>query len=102
MELTRKKKVEIIADAAVQEKLKTIIREAGAKGFTLVPHVSGEGSRGVRDHQDIFGVLENVMVIVVAPPDVAMRIVEAAMAQLERHARIVLVSDVDVVRGDHF
>lgn len=102
MKLHHKKKIEIITDAACRSDVEALILECGGKGYTVVPDVGGRGSRGVRQSDDLFGVFSNVLFIVVASAEVADRLVEAAMQRLERHARIVLVSDVDVVRDDHF
>jgi nitrogen regulatory protein PII len=102
MDLHPKKKIELVTDARVRDEVARLILDCGAKGYTILPGVGGQGSRGIRDSGDIFGVLENVMFIVVASPDVVDRIVQRAMLDLESRPRMVLVSDVHVVRDDHF
>jgi nitrogen regulatory protein PII len=102
MELHTKKRIEIVTDRHVRDRVAQLILECGAKGYTLVDHVGGQGSRGVREPGDIFGVFENVLFIVVASPPVADRVVERAMATLQGRPHMVLVSDVSVVRDDHF
>lgn len=102
MTLYRKKKIEIVVDKSLQEEVAELVLRCGATGYTLIPEVSGQGSRGMRDSGDIFGVFGNAMFIVVVAPQIAERIVKETMALLEDQARMVLVSDVDVVRDDHF
>lgn len=102
MHLHPKKKVEIVTDARVRDQLANLILDCGAKGYTVQSGVGGRGSRGVRDSTDIFGVFDNVHFTVVASEPVAQRIVERVMQLLEDRPRMVLVSDVAVVRDDHF
>jgi PII-like signaling protein len=96
------KKVEIVIDAAARDRIVEIARDAGAKGHTVVPRVSGQGPRGVRVSHDIFDETPNVLIVVIAPAAVAERIVAAASELLERQAGILTVTDVQVVRRDHF
>lgn len=102
MTLWRKKKVEIIVEAARAPAIIEMIERAGAHGYTVVPNVSGKGHGGLRDEADLTDVFSNVLIIVVAAEDIATRIVEASQAVLENYAGIVLMSDVEVVRSEHF
>jgi PII-like signaling protein len=97
-----KKKVTIVIDAAAAESVVALIREAGAKGHTLIPRVQGAGHRGIRRGHDIFEPAQNVLLVVICDPPVAARIVESVMGLLERHAGIVYTSDVEVARADLF
>ena len=51
----------------------------------MVPQVAGKGVRGVRDEAHVSDVYRNVMIVVVAQPEVAMRIVERSQPLLENH-----------------
>lgn len=102
MTLHQKKKIEIVTDASVQEDVADVLRRRGASGYTLIPQVGGRGSRGIRDSGDIFGVFDNVLFIVVVAEELAEPLVEEVMTLLEGHPRMVLVSNVSVVRDDHF
>lgn len=98
----RKKKIEIVVEAACARAIIAMVEKAGAKGYTVVPNVSGKGNRGVRDEAELSDVFRNVLIIVVAAEDIAARIVEASHSVLENYAGIVVVSDVDVLRDEHF
>lgn len=100
--LWRKKKIEIIVEAARARAIIEMIEKAGAKGYTVVPSVSGKGHRGVRDSADLSDVFHNVLIIVVAAEDIAARIVDASQSLLEHYAGIVVMSDVEVIRDEHF
>lgn len=100
--LHRKKKVEIIVEAARAPAILKMIEAAGAKGHTVLSEVSGKGNRGVRDDAHLSDVFRNVMIIVIASEAVARRIVAESQPLLEDYAGIVVVSDVEVVRDEHF
>lgn len=101
-QLWPKKKIEIVVEAARVRALLQMIDAAGAKGYTVVSNVSGRGHRGIRDDAHLSDVFGNMLIIVVAAEDIAARIVAASQSLLENYAGIVVVSDVAVVRDEHF
>lgn len=101
-QLWPKKKIEIVVEAARVRALLEMIDAAGAKGYTVVSNVSGRGHRGIRDDAHLSDVFCNMLIIVVAAEDIAARIVAASQSLLENYAGIVVVSDVAVVRDEHF
>lgn len=101
-QLWPKKKVEIVVEAARARAIIDMVERAGTKGYTVVPDVSGKGARGIRDDAHLSDVFRNMLIVVIASDEVAARIVEAAQPLLENYAGIVLVSDVRVVRNEHF
>lgn len=102
MQLYRKKKIELIVEAARSRAVIEMVENAGARGYTVVPQVSGKGNRGIRDDAHLSDVFRNILIIVIAAEDIAERIVDQSQALLENYAGIVVVSDVDVVRNEHF
>ena len=102
VQLHRKKKIEIVVEAACARSVIKMIEDAGAKGYTVVPQVSGKGNRGVRDEAHLSDVFRNMLIIVIAAEQIASQIVERSQVLLENYAGIVVVSDVEVVRNEHF
>ena len=102
MQLYKKKKLEIIVEAARSRAVIEMVENAGARGYTVVPQVSGKGNRGVRDDAHLSDVFRNVMIIVIVAEDVANRIIDQSQPLLEHYAGIVVISDVEVVRDEHF
>lgn len=102
VQLYRKKKIEIVVEAARARAVIEMIEAAGAKGYTVVPDVSGKGNRGIRDEAHLSDVFRNMLIIVIAAEEIASRIVEQSQALLENYAGIVVVSDVEIVRNEHF
>ena len=78
------------------------LRELDSVGYTILPDVSGRGNRGVRDEGHLSGVFRNMLIVVIAAEEIANRIVEQSQPLLENYAGIVVVSDVEVIRDEHF
>lgn len=102
MLLYKKKKVEMIVDSVCAPQLLQMCERVGAKGYSVIPNVSGKGHRGVRSDGDIFDIFRNVLILVIAAEPVAMKIIEESQLLLENYAGIVYLSDVEVVRDTHF
>jgi nitrogen regulatory protein PII len=99
MKTVRLRKVTIVAEALLEERLLRAIRERGARGFTLA-EVRGEGSRGVRA-SDWEG--KNVRIETLVPAEAAERILaHVAEAYFPNFAVVAWVEDVEVVRGDKY
>jgi len=93
------RKVTIVAEALLEDRLLRELRALGARGFTI-GEVRGEGSRGIRA-VDWEG--RNVRIETIVGPAVADRILEHVSANyFEDYAVIAWVDDVGVVRGDKY
>ena len=102
MQLYRKKRVELVVETARAKAIIEMIDAAGAKGYTVLQDVAGKGNRDIRDEAHLTGLFSNTLIIVIAAEDVARRIVERSQPLLENYAGIVALSDVEVVRDEHF
>lgn len=93
------KKVTLVAEGVLEQRIVRELRELGAGGYT-VSGVRGEGSRGVRA-SDWEG--DNVKVETLVGAGTADRILaHVAAAYFEHYAVIAWVTDVQVVRGDKY
>lgn len=102
VQLYRKKRIDIVVEAARARAIIEMIEVVGAKGYTIVPNVSGRGNRGIRDEAHLSDVFRNVLIIVIAAEEIANQIVEQSQPLLEDYAGIVVVCDVQVIRDEHF
>jgi len=100
--LFRKKKIEIVVEQIFADALIEVIEAAGAKGYTVLRRVSGKGNRGIRNGSQVSEVFSNVMIMVVVEEDIARRVIADSHEFLEDVAGIILVSDVEVLRDEHF
>lgn len=93
------KKMTIVAERVLRDRLLQLIREEGATGYTLTA-VEGEGSRGVRA-SEFEG--RNVQIDAIVSPETSVRIFERlAERYFEAYAVIAYASDVEVLRGEKF
>ena len=97
-----KKKVEIIVERPLLPAVLGLVDSLGATGYTVFPTQSGRGQSGAWKLGDISGASDRVMVLVITGEEVADRIITRAYELLESYTAIVLLSDVAVVRRDHF
>lgn len=93
------KRVTIVAEAVVEQKLLKDLREHGATGYT-VTKTEGRGSRGVRA-SDWEG--RNIKVETIVRPEVANTILSLMAEKYFKHfAVIAYVDEVEVVRGEKY
>jgi len=93
------KKMTIVAERVLRDRILDLIREEGATGYTLIA-VEGEGSRGVRA-SDFEG--RNVQIDTIVSPESCQRIFERlADRYLEAYAVIAYATDAEVLRGEKF
>lgn len=92
--LSKMKRLEIMIESQRVESLVKII-EAHATGYTVIPGVTGLGEHGLRQH-------EMVVLVTVVTADHLEAIIEAILPTLSERANIVLITDVAVLRAEHF
>jgi nitrogen regulatory protein P-II 2 len=99
MNTTKLRKVTIIAEAVLEDRLLREVRELGSRGYTMTA-VSGEGSRGVRA-SEFEG--KNVQIEVLVSAVVADRLLDHLAANyFEHYAVVAYVVEVEVVRGERY
>ena len=93
------RKVTIVAEAFLEERLLREVRERGARGFTLT-EARGEGSRGVRASE---WEGRNLRLETLVTEEVADRILaHVAEVYFPHFAVVAWVEDVEVVRGEKY
>ena len=103
MELHSKKRLEIIIEAPVLRKLIRVLEQGGAQGYTVVPALAGSGKEGGWSREgEITDAGRQVMVISIVDGSHVPGLVEAIRGLIARHVGILSVSDVEVVRKEHF
>jgi len=99
MHTVPRRKVTIVAEALLEDRIVREIRALGARGFTIA-ETRGEGSRGVRA-SDWEG--RNVRIETIVGGEVATAILaHVADHYFAHYAVIAWVDDVEVVRGDKY
>ncbi len=102
MPFFKKKKIEIVVEAARAQRILEMLEAEGAKGYTVIPQVSGKGHRGMRNEAHVSDVFRNVLIFVIVAEHNAQKIMEKTQPLLKDYAGIVFMSDAEVVRDEHF
>ena len=93
------RRVTIIAEALLEDRLLRDVRRLGSRGYTITD-ARGEGSRGVRASE---WEGRNVKLETIVSPEVADRVLEWLAAHyFEHYAVIAYVEAVEVVRGEKY
>jgi hypothetical protein len=92
--LSNMKRIEIVVETRLLDAALNVIGKH-ATGYTLVPGASGLGEHGYRDRN-------MVVVVTVITEDHLDALIEALRPLLNERATIALISDVSVVRPEHF
>ncbi len=90
------KKVEIITDSIVLEKITELLEKFGV-GYSVIPEVFGKGSREKRFDDDVTDTFRNVMVIICCDEQTAIKICKDVEKIILGRGGIVLISDIEMI-----
>ena len=102
MDMTPRKRIEIIVEAVQAEAVTDLLDRLGAKGWTMLPVIRGRGRNGLRHSGDLSGVLDNVLILCIASSGVADAVLDAHQELLGARPAIVSISDCAVLRAERF
>ena len=94
------KRVEILIEAPIQDRLTEALTAAGARGFTVLPVLGGSGRSGDWSREGQPGRSGMVAVVCLIRPDILDAALDAAFALVARHIGLVNIADVQVIRPD--
>lgn len=103
METHKAKRVEIIIEAALENRLTSAMRKTGITGYTILPVKGGDGRSGPwsRSGQVSRG-SGMVAVVCLIRPDRLDDLLNAAFAVVEPHIGVVSITDAEVLRVERF
>ena len=100
MQLTARKLLTVVTEAALEATLVSEIERLGARGYTITD-ARGKGSGGKRDA--IWAPHANIRVEVLCGADTALAICEALRERYsDNYSMVMYVADVDVLRPEKF
>ena len=101
IETVIRKRIEILADTALQKRVTDAIDAAGITGWTVTPVTSGKGREGNWREERVMGT-DKVLILTIAAEDKAMQLAEDLAPVLTRYGFILSMWDVQVIRGERF
>jgi len=102
MKMHPAKRIEIVIEKPLEERLTDALVAAGVKGYTVVPVLGGSGRSGQWTREGQLGRAGMVMVVCLIKPERLETLLEAAFAVVERHIGVVSVNDAHVLRAERF
>jgi nitrogen regulatory protein PII len=92
--LNTMKRLEIVLERDQLPAACAILRDH-ATGYTVIPEVTGFGHHGPRDR-------DNVVVVTIVTKDHVDPIIDQLMPLLDQRSGVMLITDVQVLRGEYF
>ncbi len=103
MKTHTKKRLEIFVEAPVLNRLLDALDQVGVSGYTVLPALAGRGAEGRWSREgQITTTSQIVQVVTIIDQALADQALSAAYHVVARQIGIVSLSDVEVVRDDHF
>lgn len=97
------KKIEIIVKGERQTFVRDLLDRAGVTGYTLIRDIAGMGHGGFHEGRLLFNDQASLIMFLAVASDTAIKQIAAGMKPLlEKNSGVVFVSDVQVLRLDHF
>lgn len=88
------KRIEIVIEQALANRLGEALTRSGAPGYTVIDHAGGSGDRGLRRADEPTGTATNCVFIVACPDQQTVdQVIELVRPILSRSGGICLVSD---------
>ncbi len=103
MQTYRKKRIEIMVEAPLMDRVIDILEDQAVSGYTVLPAIAGRGKSG-RWHRDglVGRVGSVVQVVCVVDEGRVDDILQPVFKLVSRQIGIVTLLDVEVIRGDQF
>lgn len=103
MQTYPKKRIEIMVEAPLMNRIIKILDECETGGYTVLPALAGRGKDGSWHRDGLVGRVGSVVQVVVILDESRVDAVLTPLFELvSRQIGIVTISDVQVVRPDHF
>lgn len=102
METHLRKRLDIIVEAPLQRRVTEVLEAKGVRGYTVLRCLAGKGHGGVWQEGEISSAGAMRMIVSIMPETQARQVLEELQSLLGDYAAIATLSDVEVLRGDHF
>lgn len=97
------KRVEIMIEAPMERRLRAVLDETDATGYTVLPVQGGSGRSGPWSREgQVSRAGGMIAVVCIVMPDRVDALLEAVYAVVERHIGVVAMTDCEVIRKDRF
>ncbi|HEX4894597.1 MAG TPA: DUF190 domain-containing protein [Hyphomicrobiaceae bacterium] len=103
MKTYAKKRIDIMVEAPLMKRVIAVLDEYQVSGYTVLPALAGRGKEGAWDREGLVGRAGLVVMIFCIVDETRVdTILEPLFRLISRQIGIVTVSDVQVIRPEHF
>ena len=102
METHQAKRVEIVIEKPLENRLTEALISAGVTGYTVLPVRGGSGRSGQWTREGQVGRTGMVAVVCLIRPERLDDLLQAAFAVVEKHIGVVSITDAEVLRAERF
>lgn len=103
MKTYAKKRIDIMVEALLTEKVVGLLDQHGVSGYTVLPALGGRGNDGAWHRDGVIGRAGALVIIFCILDEQRVEaVLEPLFSLVSRQIGIVTVSDVQVIRPDHF
>ena len=102
IETITRKRIEILVDAPLSQRLIRAAADVGISGYTLIPVQSGAGRGGSWHGDHVTGAQTKMIFLTIASEENAAKLVDMLAPNLESYGMLLTLSDVQVVRPERF
>jgi hypothetical protein len=99
---TNRRRIEVLADEPLIPAIVRIAGQTGISHYTLLPTLGGSGAHGRWRDDQLSGATSKVMLLAITSAEHGSAFIDQLAPMLESHKLMLLVSDVEVVRGAKF
>lgn len=97
-----RRRIEVLADEPLIPAIVRIANDVGIAHYTLMPTLGGAGAHGRWRDDQLSGATAKLLLLLITSQDHAAAFVDRLAPLLESHHLMLLISDVEVVRGAKF
>ncbi|MBX9682831.1 MAG: DUF190 domain-containing protein [Hyphomicrobium sp.] len=103
MQTYPKKRIDIMVEAPLMKRVLTLLDQQGVTGYTVLPALAGRGIDGSWHRDGLVGRVGSVVQIFCILDEARVdAVIEPLFDLVSRQIGIVTISDVQVIRKDHF
>ncbi|WP_349358609.1 DUF190 domain-containing protein [Stappia sp.] len=103
MKTYTKKRLEIVVEAPIQDRLIALLDRLQVTGYTVLPALAGRGHDGEWSREGMVGEAGRMIVVIcLIDGDRVDGVLDKVFSMVSRRSGIVSISDVEVVRAEHF
>jgi PII-like signaling protein len=101
-ETVKRRRIEVLVDALLVRHIVAAAKAADIAGYTILPTSEGAGRGGHWSDDQLSGAQAKILFLSVTNAEKEAAFVDAVTPLLDSHGLILLMSDIEVVRGSRF